>query len=276
MVYLQGWGEPFLHPELMTMVRIAKETGCRVGTTTNGMLLNEPVIRQVVESGMDVLAFSLAGVDGKNDTFRRGTSLEALLEVLRILHVTKIHMGKNLPAIHIAYLLLRSGLGDIQRLPLLLQGLEISQVVVSTLDFVPSKELAGETLFPSSMEEYQALRVRLDAVGEVMERGGIGFHYRLHRPGEPCLTCTENIQRSMFVSADGSVSPCVFTNLPISGEVSAYHNGEQRYRRLIFGNISDASIGQIWRGRGYRDFRKAFYGGSLPRSCQGCPNLFLA
>ena len=56
MVYLQGWGEPFLHPELMTMVRIAKGTGCSVGTTTNGLLLNEKVIRQLVESGMDVLA----------------------------------------------------------------------------------------------------------------------------------------------------------------------------------------------------------------------------
>jgi MoaA/NifB/PqqE/SkfB family radical SAM enzyme len=276
MVYLQGWGEPFLHPELMTMVRIAKETGCRVGTTTNGMLLNESVIRQVVESGMDVLALSLAGIDEKNDMLRRGTSLDALLEALRILHYTKMRAGKNLPAVHIAYMLLRSGLGEIERLPLLLQGLDISQVVVSTLDFVPCKELAGETVFPSSMEEYQDLRARLDAVGEVMERGGIGFHYRLRRPGEPCLTCTENIQRSMFLSADGSVSPCVFTNLPISGEVSAYHNGVQRYRRLTFGNVSDASIGRIWRGREYRDFRKAFNGGSLPKSCQGCPKLFLA
>jgi len=275
MVFLQGWGEPFLHPELMEMVRIAKGIGCKVGTTTNGMLLNEKVVVQVVESGLDVLALSLAGIDEKNDTLRRGTSLDAVLEVLRILHETKLRMGKNTPAVHIAYLLLRSGLREIERLPLLLQGLSISQVVVSTLDFVPYQELIGETIIPISMEEYSDLRLRLDVVREVMEQYGVGFHYRIHKPGERCLTCSENIQRSLFVSADGRVSPCVFTNLPLSGEVFAYHSGEQRYRRLTFGNARDKSIGQIWWGREYRDFRKAFYSNCLSDSCKGCSKLFV-
>jgi sulfatase maturation enzyme AslB (radical SAM superfamily) len=137
MVFLQGWGEPFLNSELMAMVRIAKEAACKVGTTTNGMLLNEEIIYQLVECGMDVLAFSLAGVDEKNDGLRRGTSLDTILEAIRILHETKKNLGKELPAVHIAYILLRSRIGDIERLPLFLQGLPVRQVVVSTLDFVP-------------------------------------------------------------------------------------------------------------------------------------------
>ena len=31
LVYLQGWGEPFLHPRFFEMVRIARGCGCRVG-----------------------------------------------------------------------------------------------------------------------------------------------------------------------------------------------------------------------------------------------------
>ena len=275
MVFLQGWGEPFLNPEMMTMVRIAKDAGCKVGTTTNGMLLNAKSIYELVECGIDVLALSLAGVDERNDVLRRGTSLNTVLEAIETLRETKKALGKKLPAVHIAYMLLRSGLGDIERLPLFLRGMAVSQVVVSTLDFVPCTELEGETIIPSTMDEYEELRARLDAVKVVIEQYGVGFHYRLHRPGECSPMCTENVQRSLFVSSDGMVSPCVFANLPMSQETQIYRDGEQRYRRLAFGNVSDAPVGDIWRGRAYRDFRKAFYGKRLPSICKDCPKLFV-
>ncbi len=137
MIFLQGWGEPFLNPELMQMIQVAKDAGCKVGTTTNGMLLNEKIVSQLVKSGMDVLAFSLAGVDENNDALRRGTRMENVLGQIRLLNKIKKYLGKEQPAVHIAYMLLRSRLDDIERLPLLLQGLAVSQVVVSTLDFIP-------------------------------------------------------------------------------------------------------------------------------------------
>jgi MoaA/NifB/PqqE/SkfB family radical SAM enzyme len=275
MVFLQGWGEPFLNSDLITMVRIVKEAGCKVGTTTNGTLLTEKIVYKLVECGIDVLAFSLAGVDEKNDALRHGTSLDAVLRTIQILHAAKKNLGKELPGIHIAYMLLRSGLGDIERLPLFLQGLAVNQVVVSTLDFVPCKELEGETIIPSTAEEYEELRARLDAVKVMTEQFGVGFHYRLQRPGERSTTCTENIHRSLFVSSDGMVSPCVFTNLPVSQETQICFNGDRQYQRLAFGNIHDSPIVDIWRGRAYRDFRKSFYLKQLPGTCKDCPKLFL-
>jgi MoaA/NifB/PqqE/SkfB family radical SAM enzyme len=275
MVFLQGWGEPFLNSDLMTMARIAKKAGCKVGTTTNGMLLNEKIIYQLIECGMDVLAFSLAGIDEKNDALRQGTRLDTILGAIHLLQEIKKNWGKELPAVHIAYILLRSRLGDIEGLPFFLQGLAVSQVVVSTLDFVPCKELEGETIKPSTAEEYEELRARLDAVKVETEQLGVRFHYRLHGAGEGTTTCTENIQRALFVSSDGRVSPCVFTNLPISQDTQICFNGDQRYRRLTFGNVGDASIGDIWRGRAYRDFRESFYGMRLPSICQDCPKLFV-
>jgi MoaA/NifB/PqqE/SkfB family radical SAM enzyme len=219
------------------------------------------------------LAFSLAGVDDKNDALRRGTSWDTILGAIRILQEAKKHLRKELPAVHIAYMLLRSNFGDIERLPLFLQGLTVSQVVVSTLDFVPCKELEGETIIPSSAEEHEELRARLEAVKLVSEQFGVGFHYRLHRFGECSTVCTENIQRSLFVSSDGMVSPCVFTNLPISRDTQARFNEDQRYRRLTFGNAGDYPIGDIWWAKAYRNFRKSFNRKRLPGVCQDCPKL---
>lgn len=233
LVFLQGWGEPFLNSELFKMVRLAKKAGCKVGTTTNGMLLNEETIYQVVESGIEVLAFSLAGMDKRNDEVRHGTSFDKILEAIWILHETKKKLGKKLPAVHIAYILLRSRLEDIERLPLVLQGLDVSQIIISTLDFVPCEKLIGETIITSTVDEYEKLRSRLDAVNVVGEQYGMRIYYQLHKPGKRRLTCTENVQRTLFVSADGMVSPCVFLNLPVSRKIYLYRDGERPYQRLI-------------------------------------------
>jgi MoaA/NifB/PqqE/SkfB family radical SAM enzyme len=76
LTYLQGWGEPLLHPDLAAMVRLAKRAGCTVGTTTNGMLLDETGCHRLMDAGLDILAFSLAGTTSAcNDTARGGNQV---------------------------------------------------------------------------------------------------------------------------------------------------------------------------------------------------------
>ena len=49
------------------MLKIAKAAGCMVGTTTNCTLLDRKNIEKMVAQGLDVIGFSLAGVDKEND-----------------------------------------------------------------------------------------------------------------------------------------------------------------------------------------------------------------
>lgn len=65
LVYLQGWGEPFTHPQFFEMVRLAKKAGCMVGTTSNGTLPNRDIIARPINEGLDVIGFSLAGLEKK-------------------------------------------------------------------------------------------------------------------------------------------------------------------------------------------------------------------
>ena len=273
LVYLQGWGEPFLHPDFFRLVARAKQAGCRVGTTTNGMLLDSEVIRRLIESGIDLVAFSLAGTDEKNDAVRRGTSLKKVLAAIQALGRAKEELGSATPAIHLAYMLLRSGLMDLEKLPVILQGMGVSQIVVSTLDFVPSKELEGEVLRPADAGEYDDIRSRLEELVQLGKKCGFTIHYQLQRPGSRRPTCTENVQQALVVSADGLVSPCVFTNLPVSGASYFKEGREHPYRQLFFGNVNERPLGDIWTRKAYESFRRSFNDGKLAPPCRECAKL---
>jgi MoaA/NifB/PqqE/SkfB family radical SAM enzyme len=272
LVHLQGWGEPFLHPDFLALTAMAKEAGCRVSTTTNGMLLDEARLRQVVNSGLDVIAFSMTGLEESHDRARPGTSFRKVLEAIQSLNRLKAGEGRATPQIHIAYMLLKSGIADLDKLPLLLSGLGVQQAVISTLDFVPTRELAGESFLSATMAEYEDLQARLAEVAAVSAGRGAPVHYRLKAPGGGGL-CPENPLRAFCMAADGAISPCVFTNLPVSGVTYLGRHGEQPYQPLSFGNLLEQDLGAIWRHQAYGNFRQAFFTGRPATSCRHCLKL---
>lgn len=274
LVYLQGWGEPLLHPALPVMIAAAKARGARVGATTNGMLLDVARARALIEAGLDILAFSLAGTTAAyNDRVRGGTRLEVVLEKIVMMETVKRECRSRTPVIHIAYMLLASGLAEIQQLPELLAGTPVSQVVVSLLDFAPDESSAGEVLDPTTEVQRDALETifdRLRAAGKTMD---IAIYTPRLSPVVKRDSCSENIQRALCVSAEGEVSPCVLTNLPVTGGRYCDNGRHRPYRRLIFGNIHQDLLPVIWRSPAYGSWRAAHAVGAVPDSCAGCRKL---
>jgi MoaA/NifB/PqqE/SkfB family radical SAM enzyme len=271
LVHLQGWGEPFLHPDFFTLVSLARQAGCQVGTTTNGMLLEADSLRRVVDLEMAVVAFSLAGVGENNDAVRRGTSFAAVLEKIEALNEIKARKGALLPKVHVAYMLLHSGLDDLALLPQALAGLGVSQVVVSTLDFVAQPSLAGESLKLATPEEYREAAARLDELADQGRRQGLKIHAQLAPPDAWPNSCSENIARALCVAADGAIAPCVFLNLPVEAATYVTREGDRSYRSLRFGVVEeDQSLLRIWRSPDYREFRRVWSRGNTPLACRGC------
>jgi MoaA/NifB/PqqE/SkfB family radical SAM enzyme len=272
-LHLQGWGEPLLHPDFFEMVAMGKAAGCQVGTTTNGMLFNKEGVERVVQSELDIVAFSLAGTGEENDGVRKGTSLNKVLEVMRSLRREMEKQGTTKPAIHVAYMLLRSGIVGLGNLPRLLEGSGVNDVVISFLDFVPSVELQDEVIAPRTAGERQKLRSLLEAVKAEGEKLSFKIHHPYESPSDGREACTENVLRALCVASDGSVTPCVYTNLQ-AHQVSYVLAGEKRaYERLIFGNMNERSLKEVWRQRTYRAFRRSFHTGQLAAPCRGCPKL---
>lgn len=288
-VHLQGWGDPFTHPQFFDFARLAKHAGCQVGTTTNGMLLNERICEQLVEERIDTVGFSLAGTGAENDHYRQGTRLEKVLSVIEDIHRAKQRTGADRPHLHIAYLLLKSGIAYLDRLPDLLRNRGIAQVVVSTLDAVGSPLLANETFSPEDRLEMDEVRQHLEEVVDAGRKVGLTIYYRL--PANPKKQegdrqyiedesfipipepqmCSENVQCAAFIGVTGNVSPCVFVNLPITAPPPDPADSiAHPYRPVVFGTIANARFEKIWHSQPYASFRKAHHSGAIPAACELC------
>jgi len=67
-VSLNNWGEPLLNKNIFDMVKYAKSKGVKdVIFTTNGTLLNHESIAEIINSGLDVIEFS---VDGDEESYK--------------------------------------------------------------------------------------------------------------------------------------------------------------------------------------------------------------
>jgi MoaA/NifB/PqqE/SkfB family radical SAM enzyme len=272
MVHLQGWGESLLHPAFFEMVGLARKAGCRVSTATNGMLVDRETASRLVACGIDDVAFSLAGIGTRNDDIRRGTAFESVLRAIGRIQSAKRELRSETPALNVAYMLLGSDIPSLAQMVPALQGRGIENVIVSTLDFVPSRSLAGERIAPGTREEYREWTARLDRVVEEGKRAGLAVRYRLTDPGKKKVRCTENVENALVVAADGAVAPCVFSNIPAAGATCMEGDTETICERRAFGSLDERRLSAIWRSGGYARFRRSLRKAPPPR-CMGCPKL---
>ncbi len=275
LVYLQGWGEPFMNPNFFKMLHIAKRFKVRVGTTTNGALLNRKLLERIVEEELDIITFSLAGTDRENDNIRRETSIKKVFQAIDTLNQIKARHQCDHPDIHIAYMLLRSGLSKLRALPRVFGSMGISQVVISTLSFIPSIELEKEAIFPSTKEEFSVLKQVLDDLVDKGNEKGLTIYYNLprHLPGK---LCSENITNSFFLGSDGSMSPCVITNIPLTRNVHYFFRGKKiPYKPFFFGNILHEKPKQSYYGTTRSQFIKTLKQGIPYSTCQTCIKRYI-
>ncbi len=71
---MHNWGEPLLHKDIFKMIEYAKNKGINyVVMNTNGTLLTDKMIDQIVNSKLDIIRFS---IDGSAETFMRVRGVE--------------------------------------------------------------------------------------------------------------------------------------------------------------------------------------------------------
>ena len=257
-VHLQGWGEPLLNRRIYEMIEMAKDAGCSVGFTTNGMLLREDVSRKMVGLGVDIIGISIAGASPRvHGSVRVNSKLDKLIENIATLGRVKGDMGSEKPRVVLSYLMTKSNIHELPDAVMLGARLGVDEFVATNLDY-PSTGLQDELKVFSceaADEEYDAIIKKSKAAAESQ---GLSFRsYPLKT--EEIIMCELNPVSYVYISHDGFVSPCVYLNQTRSGKIPRIFCGKKyEVDRTVFGNVNEEGLMDIWMKPEYRAFRAAY------------------
>ena len=220
--YFQG--EPFLHPDFLTLITQAKKSKIYTSTSTNGHFIDQKKADEIVSSGLDRLIISIDGLTQKTyEQYRVNGKLNKVVEASKLLVDSKNKMSSKTPHLIFQFLAVKPNEHEIPSVFDLAKEIGIDEVRIKTAQLYDYKN--GNRLMPDN-SKYSRYIKRKD--GTFKLKGHQGNH------------CWRMWSGSVF-TLDGGVVPCCF-------DKDASH---------ILGSLQDKPFKQIWNAKKYREFRQS-------------------
>lgn len=278
-IRFHGWGDPLANPDILAMLAMARKKGARATLVTDASRFTDDHANALVRDGVEAVVFPLAGLTEESNFRRRGTSLFSVLAAVDRLRTVRAVHESPLPELRIRYTLTRSGLtgGELALLPRFLENLAVTTAHVRPLSYATSPETEYDVLVPADQETFDAVAGAMrEAIAQATAKG-ITLDCRLVHGGVARFHCPDTPGSSLFVAADGAVSPCALRNVPLPDPAGyRFHGRDVPFPRDVRGNLHTApSLAAIWNDADYRDFRYAHDTDTAPAGCAGCWRSFL-
>lgn len=237
---LWGWGEPLLHPELSSILRIAQNRGITTFLSTNGQKLNDPdVIQALIDYPPTYLIACIDGITNEtNSKFRVNAKLEPILTGIKQLADMKAARGQKHPILHMRFIVMKHNEHEFTQVPKFAEEHEFDMLTIRTLAIIDSPNNIHTSLLP----DYEKFRA---------------YAYENEK----------RVQRNDFICEKAFTFPAVFAE----GMVVACDqdcNATQTY-----GNIADGtSFKSLWWSQKADRIRKIIRDSSSSLSfCGNCP-----
>ncbi len=257
-VFLQGWGEPLTNPRFWDMVALAKNRGCKVGFTTNGLLFDAAAAERACRLGVDIITFTFAGATAATHQFyRAGADFAALLGTVRLLAATKKRLQAAKPLISVTYTQMRGNVRELPAAARLAAAIGAGQMTCGHLDCILAPALEEHAVFlnPAAGDEQD-----LVSAAVLARRAGLVFDAEPPRMGGEILVCEPYPLRvTVFVRADGTVVPCHMMALPAAAIERLYFRGRPyAYEPIVFGDLAQQPLAAILANAACGQLRQIF------------------
>jgi MoaA/NifB/PqqE/SkfB family radical SAM enzyme len=242
-IIIAGFGEPLLHPGIFDFISAFKRTGFRVQLFTNGIVLEEPVARSIVESGLDDLRVTIWATDGEQyAALHPGTNpahLKKRIEGMSRVIEARRDAGRRLPRVHFQAPLNRVNFTDVDA--------RVQTAICAGCDslcfgYYRHYGHEFESLCLDS-ENVFALAPALERAKKNLSSEGIAENIDEYRT---LLSRGPGVWREI---------PCYagwfHTNILADGKVLACGHCS-----LVVGDLSSQTFSEIWNGPEYRKFRR--------------------
>ncbi|MFC1666943.1 radical SAM/SPASM domain-containing protein [Candidatus Omnitrophota bacterium] len=270
-----GGGEPFLREDIFEIIRFIKNYGLTCGICTNGTLLDENKIKELVDLEPLFIIFSLQGT---RDIHDKVTGVPGSYDIL-FKNIKTIASLKKRPRLIINCAITNSNLHHLKEIVEIAQLLKVDMFRFENLNFLTDSEaMAHYRVWRQDFQEKDDMRLSSYITNisnyedycnsiKAIEKVKNGFKMPIYV--KPYLDDSELrswysdnfktrrkcffLWRSLFISPNGDILPCQF---------------------LVYklGNIKTDSLGEIWNSKRYRDLRLRLKRGLFP-GCSRCCKL---
>jgi len=236
LLYFQG--EPFLHPELFSMIKKAHQNNLYTILSTNGHFLDEKNSKKIIKTGLNRIVISLDGANEETyNKYRKNGNFDKVLEGTKTLTRMKKMMKSHKPIVIIQFLVFRYNQEQIKSIRSL------------------GKQAGADKVQIKSAQIYNP-----NQKSDIVPTNPKYARYRKNNKNEIELKTKLNNKCSRLwfttvVSVDGDIAPCCF-------DKNLDHP---------MGNIKQNSLKSIWKNASYKQFRQQILNNRKSVSiCRNC------
>jgi radical SAM protein with 4Fe4S-binding SPASM domain len=253
-VSLVGIGESFMNKELWSIIRMAKARGVQIGTTSNGTFLTDRLVRDILDSGLDWLNFSIDGATKATyEKLRPGAEFEKVLANIR--RVVAALGERPRPELAVWFLSNDENLHELPDMVELVRSLGIRSLNTQGVHYWGHPDWHERAVRANALDDLVAV------LRETQRRAadaGIQFQW-LNFPDRNAARTCKWPWKGAYITSDGFVTPCC-------------ENGSDPMR-INFGNVFEQPFAEIWNSPRYQGFRRELQSErSRPSICVDCPS----
>jgi len=282
-VMFGGFGEPTAHPDILAMIGKIKALGVRVEMTTNGTLLDDPMLSGLVRNRLDRLWISFDAADeARFETIRKGARFRAVVESLRRLRTMGGRRRRPI-SVGLAFVVMKKNIDDLKSMDELARSVGADKILVSNVlpysadmekEMLCQLTLTTDTFtFAPGKIELSLPRIDVspltrDAIYRLLQ-GYENLTLMGNKVYAPSQQCRFIQDRTTFVRWDGQVSPCMGLLHPYK---TYLYGNERKVHSYALGDIRRSTLLMIWNSKEYRAFRERLraFEFSPCHICGGC------
>ena len=267
-VLMTGFGEPFLHPDFLEMLRDLDSRGVVIAFSTNGILVTDDIVHQLDQ--LKNLAHVNVSIDSPDpDVYRevrRGDVYRALAGLKKLVR----GLSEGSSRVTVSSLLMAGTAESLLSFPAILHEAGVRKWHIQSMaDW--NRDLLTWHMFRGGVPRDYTERIRrtaidhgVDLVFENPERIDLEenqpelavrkFHTKSESVVGDSRVCNAPWD-APFVDKDGRVLPCCYAD-----------------PTAVMGDLREASFDDIWNGSTYQQFRADLVSGgrALPQICANC------
>ncbi len=268
-VFFGGMGEPLVHKDIIYMVEHAVKKGKRVELVTNGTLLSQEMVTNLLDAGLNMLWVSIDSFDTQsNENDPMHSSFPLIRKNIALFNAERFNSARDIQ-LGIAFVAMKSNVRQLERLSQFAQEYTVSKVNISNViptDSASVKEslytraIHMELNSENSVGAYPEIDMpfmdfQLDGAREGF-MGLLRTKCNLLLSGEPVMRkkryCRFIAEGNAFVRHDGDVSPCMAL---LHSGITYLGNNKRTIYHQSYGNMKNDSLEEIWNCKDYADFR---------------------